>query len=65
MNSVKEGTIGALDIPYILQDTIGRVASVQGCNWYLGEEHGKIMLILLSRLMMSLKMSGDTPDRFE
>ena len=57
---IKEGTIGALDIPYILQDTIGRVASVQAAIG-IGGGAWKDYVDSSQRLMMSVKMSGDTP----
>ena len=56
---VKEGTIGALDIPYILQDTIGRVASVKAAIG-LGGGAWKDYVNSSDQLMMSLKMTGDS-----
>ena len=58
-NLIKEGTIGALDIPYILQDTIGRVASVKAAIG-LGGGAWKDYVNSSDQLMMSLKMTGDT-----
>jgi hypothetical protein len=63
-NLVKEGTIGALDIPYILQDTIGRVASVKAAIG-LGGGAWKDYVNSSQQLMMSLKMTGDTPEDLE
>ena len=58
-NLIKEGTIGALDIPYILQDTIGRVASVKAAIG-LGGGAWKDYVNSSDQLMMSLKITGDT-----
>lgn len=63
-NLVKEGTIGALDIPYILQDTIGRGASVTAAIG-LGGGAWKDYVNSSQQLMMSLKMTGDTPEDLE
>ena len=57
---VKEGTIGALDIPFILQDTIGRVASVQAAIG-IGGGAWKDYVDSSQQLMMAVKMTGDTP----
>tara|TARA_Y100000389_G_scaffold72104_1_gene68898 strand:+ start:20 stop:1387 length:1368 start_codon:yes stop_codon:yes gene_type:complete len=63
-NLVKEGTVSALDIPYILQDTIGRVASVKAAIG-LGGGAWKDYVNSSQQLMMSLKMTGDTPEDLE
>jgi len=57
---IKEGTVGALDLPYILQDTIGRGASVQAAIG-IGGGSWKDYVNSSQQLMMSVKMTGDSP----
>ena len=45
---IDEGTIGSLDLVYLLQDTIGPIPRNYCCSWNRREVHGKTTLIHLA-----------------